>query len=365
MSESENAVLLVDDEAQFLQSASFSLRSSGYTHVTTCADSREALTFLEKGSFSVVLLDMLMPHLTGRELLPEIVSRYPGIAVVMSTAVNDIETAVDCIKAGAFDYLVKPVDKARLITTVRRASEHGALVRENQSLKKRLLCDSIENPSAFEEIVTRSSAMQGIFRYIEAIAATSLPVLITGETGSGKELVARAVHKASGRKGDFVAVNVAGLDDTLFTDTLFGHEKGAFTGADRPRSGLVAKAAGGTLFLDEIGELKPESQVKLLRLLEDRSYYSVGSDVPQRSDARVVVATNASIEPGNPATTFRKDLYYRLQSHHIRLPSLFQRKEDIPLLTDSFLNAASQELGKEPPTPPPELYVLLSTYSKT
>jgi DNA-binding NtrC family response regulator len=356
------AVLVVDDETQFLQSASFALRSSGISNVVLCSDSREVLHCLEKQSFGVVLLDVLMPYCTGRELLPQITDNFPGVSVIMVTAVNEVETAVECMKGGAFDYLVKPLDKVRLITTVRKAFECAELRSENSRLTQSLLDDAIETPAAFEGIISRSCLMLSLFRYIAAIAPTSLPVLITGETGSGKELIARAVHKASGRGGEFVAVNVGGLDDTLFSDTLFGHEKGAFSGAERRREGMIAKAAGGTLFLDEIGELTAQSQIKLLRLLEDRTYFPLGVDAEVRTDARVVVATNATLNPQTGGTTFRKDLYYRLQSHHVQIPPLRKRKEDIELLLGFFLETAASELGKDIPTPPPELAVLLATY---
>ncbi len=359
---SSAAVLVVDDEPQFLQAASFALRSSGIPSVVLCNDSREVLHCLEKQPFGAVLLDVLMPYCTGKDLLPQIVGNYPGTAVIMVTAVNEVETAVACMKGGAFDYLVKPIDKVRLITTVGKAFECAELRSENSRLKQSLLSDAIENPEAFEGIVSRSGLMLAIFRYIAAIAPTALPVLITGETGSGKELVARAVHKASGRGGDFIAVNVGGLDDTLFSDTLFGHEKGAFSGAERRREGLIAKAAGGTLFLDEIGELTPQSQIKLLRLLEERTYFPLGADVDVRTDARVVVATNATLNPETGGTGFRKDLYYRLQSHHIQIPPLRRRREDIELLLGFFLETAVVELGKEALTTPPELAVLLATY---
>jgi two-component system, NtrC family, nitrogen regulation response regulator GlnG len=356
------AVLLVDDEAQFLQSASFALRSSGIANVVTCNDSREVLDVLAQREFATVLLDVLMPHRTGRDLLPLIVNQHPGIAVIMVTAVNEIEIAVECIKNGAFDYLVKPVEKVRLVTTIQKAFECGELKRENSRLKQSLLTEAIQQPAAFEEICTCSSTMLAIFRYIEAIAPTALPVLITGETGSGKELMARAVHKASGRSGKFVAVNVGGLDDTLLSDTLFGHEKGAFTGADRRREGLIAQAGGGTLFLDEIGELSPQSQVKLLRLIEERAYFPVGADRAIPTDARIVVATNAAVNAAIDGGSFRKDLYFRLQSHHIEIPPLRKRKEDIDLLLEFFLEKSAAELGKNTPTPPDELSVLLNTY---
>lgn len=355
-------VLIVDDEGQFLQSAHFSLKTSGLTNVERCDDSRCVLEILDRKKVSVVLLDILMPHITGKELLPQITSKYPGIPVIMLTALNEIETAVECMKVGAFDYLVKPIDKTRLVTTLKRAIEFREMKLENSKLQELLLSDTLTDTSSFSEIITDSCAMKSIFKYIEAIASTPLSVLITGETGSGKELIARSIHNASGRKGTFVAVNVAGLDDSLFSDTLFGHEKGAFTGAETRRAGLIQKATGGTLFLDEIGDLKMESQVKLLRLLEDRSYYQVGADTPLISDARIVVATNCDIIEKYNEGKFRADLFYRLNGHHIRIPPLRKRKEDIPLLVNHFIEKASSEMKKKIPRIPEELFTLLNIY---
>jgi len=204
--------------------------------------------------------------------------------------------------------------------------------------------------------------MRSIFQYIESISVSPQPILITGETGVGKELVSKAIHRLSQRKGAFVPVNVAGLDDNVFADTLFGHKKGAFTGADQARNGLVEQASGGTLFLDEIGDLSPVSQVKLLRLLQDGEYFPLGSDVGKRSDARVVVATNQNIQALQESGKFRKDLYYRLCCHQIHLPPLRERREDLPVLLDHFIEKASETLGKKKPTPPGELLALLSTY---
>jgi DNA-binding NtrC family response regulator len=220
----------------------------------------------------------------------------------------------------------------------------------------------MEHPEAFSEIITDSEAMRSIFQYIEAISNTSQPVLITGETGVGKELVARAIHKLSNRKGDFAAVNVAGLDDNIFADTLFGHKKGAFTGADQPRSGMIEQASGGTLFLDEIGDLSPASQVKLLRLLQDGEYFPLGSDIVKHSDARVVVATNQNLQSLQDSGKFRKDLYYRLCAHQIHVPPLRDRYGDLPILVDHFLEKASKALGKKKPTFPEGLIAFLATY---
>jgi DNA-binding NtrC family response regulator len=267
------------------------------------------------------------------------------------------------MREGAFDYLLKPVEDARLVSAVRHAIELRQARRENERLALALQGDGLEHPEAFRAIVTGSPSMHGIFRYVEAIAATPLPVLVTGETGVGKELVARALHALSGRSGAFVPVNAAGLDDTLFSDALFGHKRGGFTGADRDRAGLIEQAAGGTLFLDEIGDLVPASQVKLLRLLQEGRYYPIGSDVQKASDARVVVATNRDLAVLQEQGTFRRDLYYRLRSHHVHLPPLRRRREDIPLLIDHFLGKAAALLGRPRPTPPRELAALLDTYA--
>jgi DNA-binding NtrC family response regulator len=197
---------------------------------------------------------------------------------------------------------------------------------------------------------------------VEAVAASPRPLLITGETGVGKELVARAVHALSGRKGNFVPVNVAGLDDHVFADTLFGHRKGAFTNALEARAGLLEQAAGGTLFLDEIGDLSAASQVKLLRLLQDGEYLPLGADIAKRSDARAVVATNQDLESARNSGRFRKDLYYRLCGHRVHLPPLRERREDLPVLLDHFLGEAARSLEKRRPTPPDELHTLLAVY---
>jgi len=217
----------------------------------------------------------------------------------------------------------------------------------------------LEHPEAFSRIVTRNQGMRVIFQYLESIAPTPLPVLITGETGVGKELIADAIHSLSGCRGKLVTVNVAGVDDDLFSDTLFGHKRGGFTGADRDRPGLIEMAAGGTLFLDEIGDLSLGSQVKLLRLLQEGKYYPLGSDTVRQTDARFVLATNKDLDLMQQKGLFRKDLYYRLRAHHVYIPPLRQRREDIPLLVDHLLERAAAILGKKKPTPPRELSPLL------
>ncbi len=355
-------VMMVDDEAQAITSFEMTLRSANMNNFIRCHDSRDVIPLLSNQEIEVMLLDLRMPHISGEELLPMITSDYPEIPVVVVTGSNDVDTAVKCMQYGAFDYILKPVEKSRLIGGVKRAVELRELQRENQLLKAHVLSDELEKPEAFSEIITVSTSMRSIFQYIEAIANSPRPVSITGETGVGKELIAKAVHTLSNREGDFVPVNVAGLDDHVFADTLFGHKKGAFTDAREARSGLIERAAGGTLFLDEIGDLSTTSQVKLLRLLQEGEFFPLGSDVAKRSDARIVVATNQDLEALQSSGQFRKDLYYRLCDHQIRIPPLRRRREDLAVLVEHFLEKASKTLDKKKPTPPVELTTLLSTY---
>lgn len=358
----ENKILLVDDEYEVIQGFEFILQSEGFAGAIGCQDSRDVLTMIGSEDISLVLLDLSMPNVSGEQLLPLIVEQYPDLPVVIVTGLNDLETAVRCIKAGAFDYLVKPVEPTKLITTVRRAIEMRELRMEYASFKNRVLTNKLDHPECFSAMVTANSGMHAVFQYAETIAITSRPVLITGDTGVGKELLARAVHKLSGRRGPFVAVNVAGLDDNMFSDTLFGHVKGAFTGAEKVRAGLVEQAAGGTLFLDEIGDMELTSQVKLLRLLQEKEYYPLGADAAKLSEVRIVVATNRDLQQLQKKGGFRTDLYYRLQTHHINIPPLRQRIDDIPMLVDYFLDKAAESLNKKKPTVPRELFTLLAAY---
>ena len=244
----------------------------------------------------------------------------------------------------------------------RRAVEIGDLRSENRQLKERLSSNRPERPEVFSDIVTQDPAMYSIFRQVESVAVTGQSVLITGETGVGKEKIAEIIHQLSGRSGEFVPVNVAGLDDTMFSDALFGHTKGAYTDAASTRPGLIEQASGGTLFLDEIGDLAMQSQTKLLRFLQDGEYRHLGEDVPIQSDVRIVVATNRTIESLKADERFRDDLYFRLRTHHVHLPPLYERKGDIPILASHFFKRAAEALGKKIPVPPPELFTLLATY---
>ena len=349
-------ILIVDDEEVVLNGVRRTLRANGFDEVLMCADSRDVEPLLEGEPIALILLDLMMPHIGGRELLERIASSHPEIPVVVVTAEQDVRIAVDCMKVGAYDYLLKPAGADELMATVRRALEHRELREENARLRSRLLEQDLEQPRAFSSLITADASMIRVFAYLEVIARGSHPALITGETGTGKELIARALHDLSGRRGPFVAVNVAGLDDTMFSDTLFGHRPGAFTGASGTRRGMIEQAGRGTLFLDEIGDLAEASQVKLLRVLQEREYYTLGDDAPKRLEARVIAATHQ-----DPAR-LRRDLYFRLRSYHVRIPPLRERLGDLPLLVNHIVREAAQDLGRQPPVVPERLYRALGRY---
>ncbi|WP_136526362.1 sigma-54-dependent transcriptional regulator [Geomonas ferrireducens] len=356
-------VLLVDDEAPWLRSLRMTLEGPGaISNIMTLTDSREVMGVLDKGHIGLVLLDLTMPYLSGQELLARIAEEHPEVTVVILSGLNQIETAVSCMRLGAFDYLVKTDEEDRILDSVRRAIRMQELQLENKEMRRRFLNDRLECPEAFAPLVTNNKAMRSIFQYIEAVAKSTQPILITGESGVGKELIARAVHTLSRGDGPLVPVNVAGLEDNVFTDTLFGHKKGAFTGADESRSGMVEQAAEGTLFLDEIGDLSLACQVKLLRLLQEGEYYPLGSDQPKQLRARIVVATHHDLSRKKDAGSFRKDLYFRLRAHHVHIPPLRERKDDIPLLLDYFLKESAEVFGKKVPSYPKELLTLLANY---
>jgi DNA-binding NtrC family response regulator len=355
-------IMIVDDEMESLTSLRLGLQSGGLKNILTCQDSREVMPILSKQGIEAILLDLVMPFISGEELLTEIVWNFPEIPVIIVTGSDDIDTAVKCMKSRAFDYLVKPVEKSRLISSVKRAVELRELRNQNEILKQHILTGSLREPDAFSEIITRDKNMLGLFQYVESMANSREPVLITGETGVGKELMAKAVHTVSKRSGPFVSCNVAGIDDNAFSDTLFGHTRGAFTGADHTREGLVEKASGGSLFMDEIGDLSSASQVKLLRLVQEREYFPLGQDLPKITDARIIATTNQDPEDLKKSGRFRKDLYYRLSTHHFHIPPLRKRLVDLPLLLDHFMEEASEALGKAAPNYPEELVVLLSNY---
>jgi len=356
-------ILIVDDDETAAEMCRVVLESNGFEHISICLDSREALPTIRSTPISVVLLDLFMPHVSGQSILSELNRDHPEIPTIVLTVEDSLETAVECMKIGAFDFLTKPIDRNRLVNAVGMALRVRDLETRIDVLSAERPEVEIRNPEVFSFIVTRNEHMRRIFAYTEQIANSPKAVLVTGESGTGKELVARAVHEASGRGGRFVAVNVAGLDDTMFSDTLFGHRKGAFTGAEDNRPGLIERAKNGTLFLDEIGDLEQASQLKLLRLLQEGEYYPLGADDPATAKVRVVAATNADIVGRQEDGRFRRDLYYRLLSHHIDIPPLRERQDDIPLLLEHFVREAAEEMVRPIPRIPKRATLVLQSYS--
>lgn len=356
-------ILIIDDDPDIQASFEGVLESAGFNNLMGIEDPRKVLSNLSKNYAALVLLDLTMPQISGIALLEEIHEAHPDLPIIVVTGDDDLDTAVQCMREGAMDYLVKPVEDGRLITTVQRVLEIQELRTLNEQLRSNFFDLELKHPEHFAEIVTNDRQMTTVFRYIEAISQTSRPVLITGETGTGKELIAKSVHHASGRGGKYIAADIAGFDDTMFTDTLFGHVKGAFTGADAVRKGLIETAAQGTIFLDEIGDLSMPSQVKLLRLIEDGSYFPLGGDLPKRSTARIVAATNRDLAKAVGDGSFRQDLFFRIKVHRVELPRLCDRRADISLLTNHFIREASEELGRQVPDIPPQLYTYLGNYS--
>jgi DNA-binding NtrC family response regulator len=357
-----NPILVVDDEVGILLSIDTTLQMAGINNVVTCSDSRQVMPIVQQRNPSVILLDLNMPHVDGEEIIDQVTSQHPEIQIIIITGRIDTDTAVDCMKSGAFDYIVKPVDENRLLASVKKSLQFSELHQENQVLNDKLREGNLKHPEAFAEMITNSPKMMLLFNYAESIAQTSHPVLIRGETGTGKELMARAIHQSSGNTGEFVATNVAGLDDNVFSDTLFGHVKGAFTGADSDRSGLIESAAGGTLFLDEIGDLNASSQIKLLRLLQEKEYMPLGMDSNRKSSARIIASTHVDLWDLQQKELFRQDLHYRLRTHRIIIPPLRDRKEDLFALVEHFVLADSASLKKRKPRIPQELITLLESY---
>lgn len=301
--------------------------------------------------FAVIEKDTYDKYITKYPLLERC---FDSPFIILNLYV-DVEDIVRYMKKGAVNYLVAPISDAKVLESI------DAMVKGFPSLL--CFCGGHSKNTAFSHIITQNKSMEKLFNYAEAIAKTDVAVLITGETGTGKEEMAKAIHKASGRKGEFVAVNVAGLDDKLFADTLFGHVKGAFTGAMQTRVGLISKAVGGTLFLDEIGDLKIEGQLKLLRLLQEKEYYPLGADEFLKTDTRIVLATNCNLAELVERGVFRKDLYFRLKAHEIKLPPLSKRKGDIPFLIRYFMKKACSILGyRKELFLPDEIYTILSNY---
>lgn len=349
-------ILHVDDDQKVVKSIGRLLRMSGYTSLEQCTDASGAMDCVERFRPDLVLIDLLMPNISGQEIIEAVHRKHPGVAVIVLTAEYDARAAVECLRAGARDFLQKPVRSSDLLSAIGRVAGEVALGLEAAALREQFFSTQLRQPQSFEEIVTQDERMLRVFAYVESVARGSQSVLIQGETGTGKELVARALHEASGRPGDFVAVNVAGLDDELFSDALFGHVRGAFTGAERSRSGMLDQARGGTVLLDEIGDLSPSSQTKLLRVLQEREYTQIGSDESKPLEARIVAATHRGPE------SLREDLYFRLRSYRVEIPPLRERLGDLPLLVDLFVEAAANDLERSKPEVAPELFAELARH---
>lgn len=331
-------ILVIDDEQDFLDSLKRGLIIAGFTNVQLESDPRKAAAVIEQGAaIDIALIDVFMQGMDGIELLELIRAASPDTECIMITALNDAKVAVECMKKGAYDYLVKPVSRDDLLLAVNRALERKRLL-ELLDIKEKREIPELKCGEAFNLIISRSVNMLKVMKEAELHAYSNVPILITGESGTGKELLARSIHAASPRaKYPFTPVNMASHTETLFNAEFFGHTKGAFTGAEKDRKGYIESTNHGTLFLDEIGTLPLELQGKLLRVLQEGEFIKLGTSHAQKTDVRFIAATNADLEQLMNRHMFRKDLYYRLKGAWLYLPPLRERKEDIPLLINKFL----------------------------
>jgi DNA-binding NtrC family response regulator len=335
-------ILVVDDEDIVIKSCLRVLDGAGY-QVEAVQDGREALRKVEEIPYDILILDIMMPGMDGLEVLRRVKETHPDVDVIMVTGLSQIDTAVQAMKLGAFDYISKPFEPDELILVVQRALERRLLLQENLSLKSEL-----SSKYRFENIVGSSPQMQAVYRLVAQCAPTSSTALITGESGTGKELIARAIHYNSLRKDKpFVPVDCNALSENLLESELFGHVKGAFTSAVSNKKGMFEVAGSGTLFLDEIGNISMSIQAKLLRVLQEREYRAVGDTRTLIANFRLVTATNKDLKAMVAAGSFRDDLYYRINIFPIHAPALRERKNDIPALAYHFLKVFSTELGKK------------------
>ncbi len=336
-----NTILIVDDEPNYLIVLSELLREEGFD-VFTAQSGEDALKIFRQSDIDLVITDMQMPRMDGFELLSALKSSNKDLPVIMITAFGEVEKAVAAMQAGAFNYVTKPFNNDELVVNIKKAVEYYSLLRENRRLR-----DEVRDRYSFANIIGKNERMQQIYHIIEKVAPTSASVLITGESGTGKELVARAIHVYSDReKAPFISVNCAALPENLLESELFGHEKGAFTGAASLRKGRFELADTGTLFLDEIGEMSLPLQTKLLRILQERSFERVGGTKTLTIDVRIVTATNKDLKDEVDKGRFREDLYYRLNVLHIHLPPLRERLDDIPLLAAHFIAKFAKSLNR-------------------
>ncbi|BBO82185.1 sigma-54-dependent transcriptional regulator [Desulfosarcina ovata] len=350
-------IMIVDDERIIRESFFHWFQKSGHT-VETAASGAEALDKLTQAPFDLLFVDIKMPGMDGIELLAAVKERYPETLVVIITAYGSIESAVNAMKIGATDYLVKPFKPDQLSLVMEKVAQHQKRSSEYNYLKGRL-----EKITRFDNIIGQSAAMTAVFEMIAEVADSDASVLLAGETGTGKELIARAIHAKSPRANlPFIAINCGAIPDTLLESELFGHQKGAYTGATHDRKGFLEVVGGGTLFLDEVGEISPKMQVDLLRVLEDKTVTRVGSRRPVSVDFRLVTATSRDLDAQIDAGHFREDFYYRINVIQIDIPPLRQRKADIQLLADHFLKKLCHETTKRVDRISPRALQLLEAY---
>jgi DNA-binding NtrC family response regulator len=338
---SQTSILIVDDELVLRESLAAWLERDGH-QVETAASGEEGLARLMEKQFDIMLVDIKMGGMSGLEVLRRVKESDPDVAIVMITAFGSISTAIEAMKDGAQDYLLKPFDPNELGLLVEKIVSHQAQKRENLFLR-----EDYKERTRFESMIGQSPSMQRVFEMIQDVAPATTTVMITGETGTGKGLAAKAIHTNSPRsEGPFVVVNCGAIPEHLMESELFGHQKGAFTDAKETKKGRLDLAHGGTLFLDEIGEISMRMQIDLLRVLEDHIFYRVGGTQPIETDFRVIAATHRDLDQAILDETFREDLYYRLNVISFKMPSLRERKEDIPLLADHFMHRFAQEANK-------------------
>ena len=349
-------VLVVDDDEGLLLSIKATMLSAGLPEPALVSDSRQVPELVEKNRFQLILLDLIMPHVGGLELLQQIHKKHPEIEYVVVTAVDEAASAVQAMSCGAYDYLVKPLNSEKLVIVINHALERYNLKRELSLYKKQQRFSDLNHPEAFADILTEEDSMALVFRQVEAVAPTDYSVVIYGESGTGKEMLARVVHRLSNRsKAPFLAVNMASFNKFIFEDAFFGHTKGAYTNASSDKRGFFEAAQGGTLFLDEITELDPMLQGKLLRVIEERELYRLGSTEVRNVDVRIIAATNRDIEHEIDRARLRADLFYRLNQYHIKIPPLRERKKDILPLARHFTKIHARANHKKIGSLAPEL----------
>jgi len=335
-------ILIADDEKAIRESIKTVLEEEGYSTVVA-ADGKEALEMLKSQNIDIVITDIKMPVIDGIELLDKGSKISPDTFFIIMTAYASVHTAIEALRNGAFDYLIKPVEFDDILIRLKRLTDFKKLELENKFLRKRISADA-----GYQNIIGESKAIKNVYSLVDKVAATNSNVLISGKSGTGKELVAKAIHNNSKRKENiFLPVNCGAISENLIESELFGHKKGSFTGAIEEKAGLFKVADGGTLFLDEIGDLPLNLQVKLLRAIEDKKFLPVGGTKPVSTDVRIIAATNQDLFEKTKTGLFREDLYYRLNVVEIKLPDLNERNDDIPLLANHFVEKYSAEMGKK------------------